>query len=186
MSEFTDHLDQIAFASRRAAEKMNLKADPMDDAMPNLPAPSRRHNRGCARCWFGKKPCDGVCLLEPTETNAMHAVEGHPQLELFEPAELAAIETNIASASERGAGDAVNLPNHYARFKIEPIRFMVENLGPGILVGKVIKYTMRYDAKNGMEDLKKAKRCIELLIKFTAGDPDWWQRDTEAVKREEA
>lgn len=75
------------------------------------------------------------------------------------------------------SNDPVNLPSHYARFKIEPIRFLVENFGPVILVGKVVKYSMRYDAKNGLEDLKKARRCLDMLIKLTSGDPDWWTRE---------
>lgn len=99
-------------------------------------------------------------------------IPGHHDASIF-PKLTAGYAANVEAAK----GDAVNLPAHYARYKIEPIRFMVENFGPGILVGKVIKYSMRYDAKNGMEDLKKAKRCLELLIKFVAGDPDWWKRD---------
>jgi hypothetical protein len=81
------------------------------------------------------------------------------------------------SAAERLGGDAVNLPSHYARFKIEPIRFLVENFGPVILVGKVVKYVLRYDAKNGLEDIRKAKRCISMLEKFVMGDADWWKAD---------
>jgi hypothetical protein len=29
----------------------------------------------------------------------------------------------------------------------------------------VIKYTWRYEQKNGLEDLKKARQCIEMLIR---------------------
>jgi len=92
---------------------------------------------------------------------------------------------NILTASDRlgsgedkaiQAGDEVNLPSHYARFKIEPIRFLVENFGPSILVGKIVKYSMRYDGKNGLQDIDKAIRCAQMLRAFVAGDPDWWQR----------
>lgn len=82
------------------------------------------------------------------------------------------------------ASDAVTLPQHYARFKIEPIRFMVENFGAGVLVSKIIKYTVRYDAKNGLEDLNKAKRCCEMLIKFIEGDEDWWKKPPEVERGE--
>lgn len=93
--------------------------------------------------------------------------------------------TNILTANDRGlpgedkaiqAGDEVNLPSHYARFKIEPIRFLVENFGPSILVGKIVKYSMRYDGKNGLQDIDKAIRCAQMLRAYVAGDPDWWQR----------
>jgi hypothetical protein len=33
------------------------------------------------------------------------------------------------------------------------------------LAGMVIKYTWRYEQKNGLEDLKKARQCVEMLIR---------------------
>lgn len=33
----------------------------------------------------------------------------------------------------------------------------------GFLVGNVIKYVSRYDMKNGIEDLEKAKKYIDML-----------------------
>lgn len=74
--------------------------------------------------------------------------------------------------------DAVVMPGHYARFKIEPIYFIQENnLNP--LQGKVVKYVVRYPFKNGIEDLKKAQRCIEMLIAKESGNPDWWKKPEE-------
>lgn len=71
-------------------------------------------------------------------------------------------------------GTPVVMPDHYARFPIEPIRFIEENrLSP--LQGKVVKYTCRYDAKNGLEDLYKALRCLELLIRKVEKNPKWWE-----------
>lgn len=72
-------------------------------------------------------------------------------------------------------GDMVNFPSHYARFKIEPIRFAVEN-NLNFLQANILKYTMRYDAKNGLEDLRKASRCLDMLIEFVKGNEDWWQK----------
>jgi hypothetical protein len=122
-------------------------------------------------------------------------LEGHPDncpfaaTRFARPHAISLTETEKAevrnwdSAEERGvklpseeAGDAVNLPPHYARFKIEPIRFLVENFGPSILVGKIVKYSMRYDAKNGLEDVKKAARCLQMLQAYLEQDPDWWKR----------
>lgn len=74
--------------------------------------------------------------------------------------------------------DVAVMPGHYARFPLEPIRFIEENrLSP--LQGKIVKYVCRYDAKNGVEDLYKAKRCLEMLIKKVLGDPDWWKAPEE-------
>lgn len=71
--------------------------------------------------------------------------------------------------------DKVTLPSHYARHHIEPIRFVVENFGPGFLIGNIVKYILRYDAKDGHKDLAKAARYVEMLRHFEAGDPDWYQ-----------
>ncbi|MBK1871562.1 DUF3310 domain-containing protein [Aestuariivirga sp. YIM B02566] len=92
------------------------------------------------------------------------------------------IEETTASRDALAATYKKNaiMPGHYARFKIEPIRFLVENFGPVILVGKIVKYVMRYDAKNGLEDLLKAKRMLEMLIEKTKGNEDWWKAPTDA------
>lgn len=66
-----------------------------------------------------------------------------------------------APASE--ASDAVHRPNHYARYAIEPITFIMANKLP-FAVGNVVKYVLRYDAKDGLQDLLKARRYIDMLI----------------------
>lgn len=55
-------------------------------------------------------------------------------------------------------------PNHYARFRIQPLDFIQANK-LGFAVGNVIKYVCRYDAKNGLEDLRKARSYLDRLIK---------------------
>ncbi len=60
-------------------------------------------------------------------------------------------------------------PDHYSRYKTQPIDFISEALGPGFIVGNVIKYVLRYDAKNGVEDVQKAKRYCEMLINHLEG-----------------
>jgi hypothetical protein len=59
--------------------------------------------------------------------------------------------------------DNVYQPNHYARYVIEPITFINANKLP-FNIGNVIKYACRYDAKNGVEDLRKAIRYLEIQI----------------------
>lgn len=53
--------------------------------------------------------------------------------------------------------------NHYKDMKIQPIEYTLAN-GLGFCEGNVIKYVSRYKSKNGVEDLKKAKHYLELLI----------------------
>lgn len=69
--------------------------------------------------------------------------------------------------------NVVETPKHYARWKIEPIRFCMENDLP-FWVGNVIKYVMRYDAKDGPQDLKKARDYINKRIRMLEGDATWW------------
>ncbi len=71
------------------------------------------------------------------------------------------------------APDMVTLPEHYSRFKIEPIRFAAENR-LDFFQSNIVKYVCRHDAKNGLEDLRKARRYLDMYIAFKAGDPDWW------------
>lgn len=63
--------------------------------------------------------------------------------------------------------DTVNSPNHYTqgeRETIENIRDTMSSEGyQGYCVGNVVKYLARYKFKNGLEDVKKAKKYIEFL-----------------------
>ena len=63
-------------------------------------------------------------------------------------------------------GEKINTisPNHYAKYKIEPISFIVEN-ELDYCQGNIIKYIMRYKDKNGLEDLYKAEWYIKELIR---------------------
>lgn len=52
---------------------------------------------------------------------------------------------------------------HYTQWKIQPITFITANK-LSYSQGNVIKYVMRYNQKNGLEDLEKAKNYIDYLI----------------------
>jgi translation initiation factor 2B subunit (eIF-2B alpha/beta/delta family) len=56
-------------------------------------------------------------------------------------------------------------PQHYSKYKIEPIDFIQANK-LDFAQGNVIKYVLRYKDKNGIEDLQKAKQNIDFLIKY--------------------
>lgn len=63
--------------------------------------------------------------------------------------------------------DVVNSPSHYKqgeRETIENIRDTISSEGyQGYCVGNVVKYLARYKFKNGLEDVRKAKKYIEFL-----------------------
>lgn len=61
--------------------------------------------------------------------------------------------------------------NHYKDMKIQPMEYsMANNLNA--CQHTIIKYVSRYKAKNGKQDLLKAKHTIELLIQMEYGDED--------------
>ena len=73
-------------------------------------------------------------------------------------AELERVEKTMALDTQVGG-------NHYQSMKIQPIEYTMANkMNP--LQHTVIPPVSRYQAKNGIEDLKKAIHSLELLIQF--------------------
>lgn len=62
----------------------------------------------------------------------------------------------------------VERPIHYASGGLEAIEAMEASMTPeafrGFLKGNVLKYVWRYEQKNGLEDLEKAKWYLNQLI----------------------
>lgn len=66
--------------------------------------------------------------------------------------------------------DKIN-PRYYKRGKFETIDVILDitkhlDGDEGYLIGNVIKYVSRYDEKNGIEDLRKAKWYLNKLIEL--------------------
>jgi len=61
--------------------------------------------------------------------------------------------------------------NHYKNMKIQPIDYIQAN-DLGFCAGNVVKYVSRYQSKNGVEDLRKAKHYIDLLIEAEINGKD--------------
>ena len=55
--------------------------------------------------------------------------------------------------------------DHYTKLAIQPMQYSMEN-GLDALQHTVIKYVTRFRDKNGIEDLEKAKHCIDMLIEY--------------------
>ena len=53
--------------------------------------------------------------------------------------------------------------NHYARYNIQPIDFIIDN-NLDWCEANVVKYITRWRDKNGVEDLRKAMHYIQLLL----------------------
>lgn len=57
--------------------------------------------------------------------------------------------------------------SHYKDMKIQPVEFIHAN-GIPFIEGSVIKYVSRWRNKNGVDDLKKARHFLDLLIELEA------------------
>jgi len=58
--------------------------------------------------------------------------------------------------------------DHYRSMTIQPVEYIHRN-GIGFCEGAVIKYVSRWRSKNGVEDLRKARHFIDLLIEMEKG-----------------
>ena len=55
--------------------------------------------------------------------------------------------------------------SHYKTLPIQPIEYLVQNKIP-YCEANIIKYATRWRDKNGIEDLKKIKHYVDLLIQL--------------------
>ena len=69
------------------------------------------------------------------------------------------IQQEVKATDTQVGGD------HYTKLAIQPMRYSMEN-GLDALQHTVVKYVTRFRDKNGIEDLEKAKHCIDMLIEF--------------------
>lgn len=54
---------------------------------------------------------------------------------------------------------------HYTKLKIQPMEYSMAN-GLDACQHTIIKYVTRFRDKNGLEDLKKARHTLDMLIEF--------------------
>ncbi len=57
---------------------------------------------------------------------------------------------------------------HYTKLKIQPMEYSMGN-GLDPCQHTIIKYVTRFRDKNGLEDLKKARHTLDMLIEFEQG-----------------
>jgi hypothetical protein len=91
-------------------------------------------------------------------------------------------DVDLFMPSAAGAADAIHHPHHYARWPMEPIEFIAINDLPWWLAN-VIKYTMRFDAKDGVKDLYKARSYLEMKIKELEGETRFWDKPVAAERQ---
>lgn len=86
------------------------------------------------------------------EARKEQAIEKRFKELLHSPKKKAALDTQV------GGG-------HYKDMAIQPVEFIFKN-NLNICQGNIIKYACRYKRKNGLEDLKKIKHYVDLLIEL--------------------
>jgi len=64
--------------------------------------------------------------------------------------------------------DVINHPSHYTKNKLECID-AIEGLNLPFHEAQILKYTVRWRYKNGLEDLRKAQWYLDRLIKINEG-----------------
>lgn len=58
--------------------------------------------------------------------------------------------------------------SHYKNRPIQPVQYCMAN-GIPFMEGSVIKYVTRWRDKGGVEDLKKARHFLDMLIEYEEG-----------------
>ena len=91
-------------------------------------------------------------ILHPQQKDLFHFVE---DVKISDKDEI--ILKDNSSLNNQVGGD------HYKSLKIQPIEYIIAN-NLGYCEANILKYITRYKAKNGLQDLMKAKHYIEILI----------------------
>ena len=60
--------------------------------------------------------------------------------------------------------------DHYKNLAIQPVEYIHKNQLP-FIEGSVVKYVTRWRAKGGVDDLRKARHFLDLLIQMETGKP---------------
>lgn len=123
--------------------------------------------------WSGKQSfcglCDGdvhICDIGETMGKKMNMGYAHTVIAQREPV------TNVTPVA---TNDNINHPSHYTQGGIECIdAITAATVGKtgieAVCVANVIKYLWRYEEKNGLEDVKKARWYLERLINELSED----------------
>jgi len=72
--------------------------------------------------------------------------------------------------------DSVKKPSHYQKGGIETIKIIEAKLGPegfqAYCAGNILKYITRYELKNGIEDVRKAREYIDYMLESMHKSPN--------------
>lgn len=108
-----------------------------------------------------------MSYLDKSPAEEWDALNRKRRAEARRTGELIKAEKRATLALAKKDGDAIN-PSHYKDNGIECIEYIKERLSTdaylGYLNGNVTKYLHRWQDKNGIEDLRKARWYLDRLI----------------------
>lgn len=100
------------------------------------------------------------------ETNGDFRIDYDDGLKVDEKVMAQAEEEYVAKRDKASASLAVQEGGeHYKKLKLQPVEYIHAN-GIPFIEGCVIKYVTRWRDKGGVEDLRKARHFIDMLIEL--------------------
>ena len=87
-------------------------------------------------------------------------VDKTPILQTWGAGKIVCLEGDAMSAFDTQVGGT-----HYTKMAIQPFQYSMAN-GLDPMQHTIVKYVSRFRDKNGIEDLKKARQTIDLLIEW--------------------
>lgn len=118
-------------------------------------------------------PCTGGCVPPGVASPAcppMTSCSGPASPPASLPCGSFGTSSRATTPTNEPALDRQEGGRHYKNLKIQPVEYIHAN-GIGFCEGSAIKYLTRWRAKGGVEDLKKARHFIDLLIEMEAKNP---------------
>ena len=114
-----------------------------------------KHNNTVA---WGNKPCTGGdCQTGPSAFAMWEPVDSDARIDVIGQNGNDGLHYEQPASSTQVGG------SHYTDMAIQPFTYIHAN-GLGFAEGCVVKYVSRWRAKNGIEDLRKARHFIDMLI----------------------
>jgi hypothetical protein len=129
-------------------------------------------------CVFFQGRCEDVCCNNCPNKPAFTYSSAKAMNKVFADAAetgMGLSVTRIDMSDVLCAPDAVSHPSHYSRWAMEPVEFIAINNLPWWLAN-VIKYTMRFDAKDGLKDLYKGRSYLDMKIRQVEGHERFWEK----------
>ncbi|WP_343698865.1 DUF3310 domain-containing protein [Caulobacter sp.] len=124
---------------------------------------SWRHTKGQRLVVHSVSACGYYLRFNARETLEQNGCPAQ-RYRVVQPASAAVAASATALTTQVGGG-------HYKDCAIQPVEFIHAN-GLNFIEGCVVKYVSRWRKKGGIQDLKKARHFLDMLIELEGKTPD--------------